>query len=505
MLRKLKGLVALGSAWSVMAGCASVNPSADYGQAGDRVRGAVGGYETYDPAREAELDRRVEEIVADGLSLEEAVQAALLNNPSLRATYASVGMARADVVQSKLLANPVLGLSLQLPEAGGRANLQASLAQSIVELWQIPVRTKAAERAMDEAILRLADEAARLAIEAKMSYCRAVGMDGALAIARENRALAEKLVDVARARQQAGAVGELDVNLARGTLLTAELDVTQARLDASTARRTLATVLGLTLSAESLILTSGLEESSVGAVKAENVVSTALASRLDLQAADRAVSAAASRVEFEYAQVFPEVSLGVMLERGERRAQKGRKPIADTLKASVANGAFTAPDIQSRGERNLETRSEIDAILGPSLSLELPIFDQNQAQIAKARYEFEQAAKTYEALRRSVVQEARQAADSASTARDVAKFYEDSLLPQVEKSLELSRATYEAGRTSLVTVLEAQQALLGARRASVAAKQSAAVTAAALERVAGRPMAGLLNPTIEPASPASEP
>lgn len=474
-------------------GCARVEPVHDYQRVGDATRDAVGRYETYDPAREGEIDARVVEILQDGLTVDEAVQIALINNPSLQASYLNVGMARADVVQSKLLANPVLGLSLQLPEAGGRGNLQASIAQSIVELWQIPVRSRGAERSLDEAVLVLARQAAGLAIDAKSAYWRAIGADAAHAIAVENRELAQKLVDTAVARKKAGAVGELDVNLARGTFLNADLEVKLARLAAAGERRTLAIVLGLTSDADQFILTSEMQLPTERPADREHVVETALAGRLDLQAAAKAMESAGARLELEYAKVFPEVSLGIMLERNERRAQKGRKLFADTLKSSVANGAFTAPDIQSRGERNLERRAEIDAIIGPSLSIELPIFDQNQAQIAKAKFEYEQAAKTYEGIRRRAVQEVRQAVDAAMTAAEIARYYDETLLPQATTNLDLSGETYQAGRTSLVTVLDSQRGLLGARRTAIAARQAAMVAAAELERAVGRPLSGLDN------------
>ncbi len=491
-LTSVVGLVAVG-----LCGCARVDPAHDYERVGGETKAAVGAYDTYDPAAESAISERVVEILEDGLTVDEAVQIALVNNPALQASYMSIGMARADVVQSRLLANPVLGLSLQLPEAGGRANLQASIAQSIVELWQIPVKARGAERELDGAILRLAREAASLAMDAKSAYWQAVGASASHAISIENRDLAKKLVDAALARQKAGAVGELDVNLARGTFLAAELEVTQARLDASTRRRALATVLGLTVDADSLMLLSDMDMVDLEGMAAEGVVETALEARLDLRAAEQAMTAAAARLKLEYARVFPEVSLGIMLEREHRRAQKGRKIFADTLKSSVANGGFTAPDLQSRGERNLERRADIDAIVGPSLSIELPIFDQNQAQIAKAKYEYDQTAKTYESIQRRIVQDVRQAFDAALTTEEVARFYDGTLLPQAQTNLDLSRETYQAGRTSLVTVIEAQRSLLDSRRAGVSAKQSAMTAAAELEREMGRPLGGKVNATDE--------
>lgn len=140
-------------------------------------------------------------------------------------------------MQSGLLANPTLALSVAFPEGGGRSNIQATFAQSIVEIWQIPVRRRAASRALDAAILELTRQASQAAVDTKSAYLSAVAAEQILAIAQENHQLAQQLLDVAEDRQKAGAVGALDVNLVRGTLYFAELETQRARLDSSTVRR----------------------------------------------------------------------------------------------------------------------------------------------------------------------------------------------------------------------------------------------------------------------------
>lgn len=49
----------------------------------------------------------VKELLASPLSADNAVQAALLNNPGLQATYAELGIAEADLVQAGRMTNPV--------------------------------------------------------------------------------------------------------------------------------------------------------------------------------------------------------------------------------------------------------------------------------------------------------------------------------------------------------------------------------------------------------------
>src|SRR5207237_5254301 len=108
--------------------------------------------------------------------------------------------------------------------------------------------------------------------------------------------------------------------------------------------------------------------------------------RLAGQLASARIRAAEGQNLREYARVFPTISLGAELERLETRGVPGRKILADTARESVAAGKLTAPSIQSRAQRRHERSQIIDSIFGPSLTLTLPVWDQNQAQVAKARY-----------------------------------------------------------------------------------------------------------------------
>src|SRR5262249_30555867 len=203
---------------------------------------------------------------------------------------------------------------------------------------------------------------------------------------------------------------------------------------------------------------------------AERLVTLAHEQRLDLQAAARAVDAAQARVQLAWRQVFPEIAIGVQTERFNERHQLPRRILADTARSSIAAGQLTAPPIQPRSERQRVRGIENnDIITGPSLSAQLPIFDQNQAQIAKAEFAYEQAAKGYQSLDISLTQDVRTAAASAATAWDVARFYHDRSMPLAQRNIDLSVETYRAGKATLLEVLQLQEFLLETRSKYVAA------------------------------------
>jgi len=469
---------------ATICGCATVDPQLDYERAGQHVAAATGRDHLYQPGFEEVARELVEGLLKDGITADEAVQVCLLNNATLQASLMDIGMARADVVQAGLLSNPSLGIAVQFPSGGGLASLEGGLAQNIAELWQIPVRKRTAERSLDQTILDLARQAAGLAVDAKVAYYEAVGADALHTISQENLAVARNLLDLALTRQQVGAANELDVNLSRSIALDAELDVEETRFAASIARRTLAVLLGVTVDAEALVLLDSFPDDPPTIPDADRLLDVARRWRLDIRSAEQAVHAAEARWREERRRVFPKLDIGLAMERGERaRSDGGRDVLADTARASIANGGLAAPGIQPRSERRRHT----DFKIGPEFKLELPIFDQNQAGIAKAHYACQQACKTLEALDRTVAHEVRGAVDRASTAWKLARIYRQRSIPLAQSNLDLSREAYAAGKVSFLSVLEAQRFFLETRKGHVAAVRIAATAIPELERTIGLP------------------
>lgn len=472
------GLLAL----PALAGCARVDPAADLRQVDEQVQSGTGLAPPPRPADADAAERAVAERLAGGLTATEALEVCLLNNPRVRAAYLRVGVARADVVQAGLFRNPGLALSLRMPDGGGLTDLQLDFAQNIAELWLIPARRRAAELELRREVLSVAREIGAAALDTRAAYYTALASDREREIAAANRDVARQLVDAAVARQSAGVGSELDVNLARTEFMQTEVAVRAAELTAFAARQRLALLLGLASSPAELTLSDALPDAPSWPLDEAGLVRTARRARVDLLAANWLCGAAAARVEQERLSVFSEVEVGFSFERMER-GRRGDKPwLADTLWASAEAGQLSAPSLRPREALPTNT------VAGPALALELPLFDQNQAQIAKAEFLFEAAVAQRDALELEAVQETRAAVHRARTAWEVSSYYRDHLLPLAERNLELSRAAYRGGQLSLPAVLEAQQALLAARRQYVAAQREGAVALVELEKATGLPV-----------------
>lgn len=480
------------AALMVIAGCARVRPQADYARTADLVRLRVPTTQVYDPQQ---VPISLPDITS-GLTLDQALQRAMLANRDLQATFGDIGVARADLVQSALWKNPTLAFSGMFPEGGGRSRLTLGLAEDIADLWQIPIRKKIAQDALDETIFKVVSQAVDVATSTKQAYHRLQSLRQALQIANDNIEIAQRSDEVARARFSAGQAGKTDVDLARASLLQARLALIDIARQTRVAEDELALLLGLDHWPDTSIVLDPLptlppppDESAA--------VQVALTERLDLQAQRRAVEAARRRVRQEWLRIFPSIELGLDLERLEARALPGRKIPYDTLVASAKNGKLTAPDIQTRGQRQQEKSLEINTVLGPGIAMPLPIFDQNQAQIAKAVIQHQQEQRRYEGLAQRVQKDVRNAVANYLAAVRTVEFYQIELLPQLQQSLETATASYRAGTTNIVAVIDAQRSLVSSTSDLNKAQTEQLQAADELEKALGGP---LMWPHIAPAS-----
>ena len=503
-----------------IAGCASVKPGKDYEQATALIGERTGAADVYDPATAAEIRSKLDSLLADGLTVDEAVAAALLNNHGFQSLFLEIGVSRADLVQSKLLTNPTLSLSARFPEGGGRSNLSFGIGQEIVDLWQIPVRKKVAQAELDRTIHHVVQTATELAAQVKSAYYRVAVAQKTAEIRDENLRLVNHSLELAQHRFDAGEATILDVNLVKTNALDVQSQSIAATRDARTSQIALARLLGLSTPLTTLDLTDPLPSPGVSVDDDGALVERAFAARLDIRAAAAELDKAEYEVKRQKRAIVPSVNLGIDGERPDRRAPRSLKPLppdppigsisrptaSQTLQDYVVQQVKTQrSSLQSMGQstkdlllqqldekraRDLEKRQAVDLLLGPSLQVTLPIWDQNQAQIAKAQFQLQQKQKDFEELLASVVEDVRTSAETLRSTQELIQLSTNETLPLAKQNVETAQRVYEAGEESILALIIAQSTLLAQREAQVAFLGDYAMAAAELERASGGRITG---------------
>jgi len=484
-------------------GCASLEPGRDYERAAQHVESALGEPVSFYPEDESAIRRRVDELLQEGLTVREAVQVCLLNNPRVQAELLKIGVARADLVQSGLLSNPALSFAPRWPDGGGLSNLQLGLAQNIAELWQIPFRRRAAERDLDRTLLEVASHASATAYQARLAYYRVLRDERASGIAKENEALTARLVDLAVGRRDAGAGSDVDIQWARAQRADAKLRSANAALAVVESHAEFSRLLGLTAASTGVTLVDSLPQTSSLAITPFELLDIARHARLDLKAAAMAVESAAARVDYERSRLIKSFELGVSAERNAQWS-KSRGAGGLGLEGSAEiTGDGLAPSVSITPQSREPSRNEW--VVGPSLNVELPIFDQNQAQIAKAEFVHRQATKLTEAIERDVQRDAYTASARLKTAAENARLFREEIIPLRERVSTLGEDTYRAGRTTFLAVVQAQQTLQDARAGLIGALEAYAAALVEVERVAGCPYNRIVQLTLKAQTDREQP
>lgn len=467
-----------------MLACTPVDARMDYARTQHLIEERVGAAPLAAPGADG-TPARVDALLADGLTVDEAVRLALLNNREFQVALAEIGVSRADYVQSTLWTNPTLALGFNFPEGGGLMDLTVGFSQQIADLWQIPVRRRVTARQLERTISQAARRAVELTAQVRTQCYEVLALRRAADLADENSTLADRMVSAARRQFEAGQVSDYDVNVTRASLLDIQAARITIRGELAKSEATLAESLGLARRADAVRLVDELPEQGAPLPAADALLALALDQRLDARAAELDAQAAEDELRLQCRRVFPDVQLGFALERNERRALPGRKIAADTARASIAAGGLTAPALASRGERGLARSQIIDAKLGPSLALTLPLWDQNQAQIAKARFQALQARTRYEQTLDQIAREVDQALIQARMAGDLVEFYRTQSVPVAEATVAGATQLYEAGEQNVLALVDAQEKLVGRRREFVDALRDQATALAELQRSAG--------------------
>lgn len=471
---------------AALGGCAAVVPDASLPEVGSLVatRGVAqplpGLASPAEGSRSAEDARRtVSELLARPLDQESAVRIALLNNPSVRQSFQELGIAQAELVQAGLLRNPVLSAAA-MPAVGAAASpkYEFDVAASLMDLLLRPARGRIAGAQLEEAKLRSAAAVVTLAADVRAAWLAFAGARQTTQVLEAVVRAADASADFARRLHDAGNLSDLDFTAERALAAQTRTELLRSRADEVAPRERLARLLGIP-GRGAFTIDGGLPPLPAGDPDRDEVLEVARRQRLDLAAA--------------------------------RQEQVALREALDTARAFRWFG-----DVQV-GAAASKDSGESYFVFGPSASLELPIFDQKQAQLARLEAQIERSRLHAEAVTLDVESEVRAALDELRAERALATHLRDSLLPLRERVVALSQQHYDYMQIGTFQLLLARQAEVLAYRDYVTAVRDYWLAYAALERAAGARLApdtgssgvtrapdtGSSGVTIVPVSPSS--
>lgn len=440
----------LGTLLLATASCASTSPTSAFHDVAGAVEQRSGHRVAWDAGTgdDAQVARAVRQMLAHELSVDEAVQIALLRNESLLAIYEDLGVGQADLVQAGLLRNPVFGGSLAPSEYDTlQPPIIGSVAMDFLDLFTLPARKKIAAAQLEAVKMRVGDAVLDLAARVRSAYFAVLGAEQVVAMRRTILEAADAGADLAQRQHDAGNTSDLDLANEQALDAQIRLDLTRAEGESLAAREDLTRLMGLWGTQTAWRAPERLPDLPPSEGSLEDLEALAIAQRLDLAARRREVEA---------------------LGRMESFVQSTRW--TGTLQAQLE----VDPTIAAG-----------HAALGPGVALSLPIFDQGQASVARVQALRRQSEHRLNALAVDVRSQVRLARERVVLARKVVDGYRSALVPLRERVVALSQQQYDAMLLGAYQLIAAKQNEVNAYRETIEAVRDYWVARSDLERAVG--------------------
>ena len=177
------------------------------------------------------------------VSANTAVQAAILSNKGLQATYAEIGMSAADVWQEALLPNP--RVSVALSELGVGRIIETLVAQNIAALISRDARLSVAEAKLRRSQLQAIAATLQVANEARMAWINAVSAWEQVGHIRQAVTAADAGSELAKQLGETGAIPKAAQAREHANYADISVQLAKARLNARGAKQELIRKIGV--------------------------------------------------------------------------------------------------------------------------------------------------------------------------------------------------------------------------------------------------------------------
>jgi cobalt-zinc-cadmium efflux system outer membrane protein len=400
-----------------------------------------------------------------------AVAIALEKNADVAALREELAGSRSGAELSGTLPNPVLeleGASGGMTKSPDEKSIGIALSQ---EIPLLPVGKRRKELARAEVAVsqaRLHDYERGLADQVRRTWLDAALAARRVELARGQQAVAADLLEVAKARFQAGDLAEFEVQLAEIDLGRNSLRQAEAVAAAEGAHRRLALLLGFNDAAE-LPPLADIPAPSSDLPAEEELLAAALAHRPDLAAQRREGEREEAALALAKAEAVPPVTVALSY-RNERSSQNTYE----------LDGGLLVPGTEQSNDR----------ILGLKLSMPLPLFSRNQADSARIGARVSAARQRLEGSRRTIAAEVRDLLAQYRLALTAFALHRTALGPVARENFKIQQEVFELGEIGMQQLLDEKRRLGEQHAAELTALQAAIEAHSRLESATGLALKG---------------
>jgi outer membrane protein TolC len=414
-----------------LSGCVSFSPDGGMSAVSD-VAGRVLRKDTafVRSADDAEIaGRGVQRLLSHPLTVDAAVQVALLSNKGLQAAYNELALAETDLVGQSLPPNPVFSISRI--SGDGASEIERQVAGDILALATLPFRSDIARDRFRQSQLRAALATLRLAADVRRAYVRAVAANETVGLLSDAKSTAEATAQLAGRLGETGSINKLDQ--AREQVFYAETtaELATARQEAATARERLVRLMGLWGNDLAFRIPDRLQPLPRSPLALPAIEADAVGHRIDLQMA---------RIELAV--------------------------LAKSLDLTEATRFVTLLEVAGIDRRTRDPEAAPFRERGFDVQFQIPIFDGGEVRVRQAAETYKLAFNRLTEKAINVRSEARDAYRVYRATYDIASHYQREILPLrkiITEEMQLRFSSMQVDVFALVT--EARQRIASQRAA----------------------------------------
>lgn len=372
-----------------LAGCATVSPDTGIDRVQALARDRIGSKIALPTSAVAPVaSDATRDLLTKPLGVDDAVQVALLNNASLKASFAELGISEADLMQATRLPNPRFTFSNK--RNGDITTIDRTVMVSVMSLLTMPLAIQVSGRQNEVAQLQVATEVVRLAAETRRAYYSAVAAQESAKYFAQVQLAAEAGAELANRMAKAGNFNKLSQMREQAFLADATGQLAKAKLVALLERERLSRLLGLSGTDLEYQLPERLPSLPDGTVAPLDAEQTALERRLDVLVAKRGTEAMAANLGLTKVTRFVNV-----------------------LEIGYTNESNTGEKRQN----------------GYEIDIEIPLFDWGDAKLARAEALYMQSVHRLQSIALVAQSEVRASYQTYRTTYDLARHYRDEIVP----------------------------------------------------------------------------
>ena len=448
-------LAALLASAAVLAGCASFSPDGGFASVEQTAKDRLGKELRWarSDADQDSIDKRVTELLAKPLTMDDAVQVALLNNRGLQATFSELGITEAEVVQAGRVPNP--GFSFGRLTRGSEVELERGLHFNLARLLAMPFIGQMEARRFEQTKGMVAMSVLSLASDTRKAWVNALTAEESVRYMRLVKDAADASSELARRMEQVGNFNKLQRAREQGFYADAVLNLAQAEQAQRSTRERLTRLLGAWGMQTQFSLPERLPDLPKEPLDLPDVERVALAQRLDVQGAKLAAEQTAKNLGLTRTTRFINV-----LELGLRNNRSNEAPT----------------------QRGWE------------IGVELPLFDWGGARVARAEAVYMQTVHRAAVTAINARSEVREAYIGYRSAYDIARHHRDEIVPLRQRISEENQLRYNGMLIGVFDLLADARSQIASVNAAIQAKRDFWIAQADLD------MALIGKPSLSAAS-----